>query len=87
MDPITEIRIFFDRPMNPTAMKLSQSYREGLSDDADSGGFRLRRAPRYVAEKREFVVPVTLKPGTRHRLEVQRIRPSAAGRVSFGGWS
>ena len=71
VDPITEIRIRFDRPMNPTAMSLSQSYREGLLDDADSGGFRLRRAPRYVAEKREFVVPVTLKPGTKHRLEIQ----------------
>jgi hypothetical protein len=71
VDPITEIRIRFDRPMNPTAMLLQYSHLPGVSDDADSGGFRLRSAPRYVAEKQEFVVPVTFKPGTLHRLEAQ----------------
>jgi peptidase S41-like protein/tricorn protease-like protein/Big-like domain-containing protein len=63
VDPVTEIRIRFDRPMDPNFM-----YLQADPDDAGSfRRFRLRRSPRYLSETREFVFPVRLRPGSQYQ--------------------
>ncbi|MBC8869336.1 MAG: Ig-like domain-containing protein, partial [Planctomycetes bacterium] len=63
VDPVTEIRIRFDRPMDPNFM-----YLQADPDDAGSfRRFRLRRSPQYLSETREFVFPVLLRPGSQYR--------------------
>ena len=57
VDPITEIRIRFDRPMDPNRMGL----RAGFGNVRTP--FRLRGSPKYVADTNEFVLPVILRAG------------------------
>lgn len=68
IDPVTEIRIRFDRPMNPESYLLN--WRPRRKEDFRSTGFRLRGAIRYLPESNEFVIPVILTPSATHRLEV-----------------
>ena len=57
VDPVTEIRIRFDRPMDPNNMGLE-------ADQGDARNvFRLRESPRYLSQNNEFVLPVLLRPG------------------------
>jgi hypothetical protein len=70
VDPVTEIRIRFDQPMDPAGAGLYWVRPLDRSSEAEAGGFRLRGTLRYVAENREFVFPVVLKPGVRHRVEI-----------------
>ena len=80
VDPVTEIHVRFDRPMDPAGAGLFWTGSRGQSGNGDRGGFRSRGAPRYVAENHEFLFPVLLKPGMRHRLEIRRavVSPSRA---------
>jgi len=64
VEPVTEIRIQFDQPMDPFKMALRWDHR--------NGGFRERGVPRYVADRREFVIPVRLAAGRRHHVLVNR---------------
>jgi len=64
VEPVTEIRIQFDQPMDPFKM--------GLQWDRRRGSFHERGVPRYVADRREFVIPVRLAPGRRHHVFVNR---------------
>ncbi|MHC4404432.1 MAG: S41 family peptidase, partial [Planctomycetota bacterium] len=73
VEPVTEIRLRFDRPMDPLVGKLEWELAGGVdSGPAGVGGVRLRQAPRYVSETHEFVIPVVLSPG-RHCLLVNRV--------------
>jgi len=63
VDPITEIRIRFDRPMDPSTAKLR--WRPNLNQPT---GFRPRGEWRYIRDTREFVLPVILTPGVEHTL-------------------
>ncbi|MGP0064007.1 MAG: Ig-like domain-containing protein [Isosphaeraceae bacterium] len=66
IDPVAEIRIRFDRPMDPTRMALEWDFAKG------DAGFRPRGEPRYSAETHEFVIPVQLTPGASHRVTAGR---------------
>jgi len=68
VDPVTEIRIRFDRVMDPRSFDLQ--WRPIRGAPKTEVGFRLREAVRYEAEHNEFVVPVRLTPGAAHRIEV-----------------
>ena len=59
----TEIRIRFDRPMDPTMAHLEWGMR-------GRAGFRLRGALRYSPETREFTLPAELAPGQKHDVTV-----------------
>jgi serine/threonine protein kinase len=57
VEPTTEIRIRFDRPMDPKRMALhTRPINAGMP-------FRLHGSPRYVATANEFVMPVILRAG------------------------
>ena len=60
VDTVTEIRIRFDRPMDPNRLELNW----GLG----VAGFRLRGTG-YDADTHEFVIPVWLTPGSRHNVK------------------
>jgi hypothetical protein len=60
--PATELRIRFDRPMDPLALKL----------DWESGGCLACEFPQYDADKHEFSVPVRLAPGALHQIVVNK---------------
>jgi len=61
VDPITEIRVRFDRPMEPSVAELAwESSREAC--------FRPRGVLRYLPETNEFVLPVALTPGAEHQV-------------------
>jgi hypothetical protein len=68
VDPLTEIRIRFDRPMDPESYYLQWNPVPG--EGYIEGGFRLRGAIRYEAKNYEFIFPVKLSPGIAHRLGV-----------------
>ena len=74
MNPVTEIRIRFDRTMDPRSFHLEWRPIPGAGFDAD-GGFRLRGEPRYEPEHNEFVFPVRLTPDAAHRIEVVSEHP------------
>lgn len=61
VSPETELRIRFDRPMNPSQMSLWYL-------TPDNGGFKMRGDIRYDADRNEFVVPVWLKPERVHEI-------------------
>ncbi len=58
VEPATEIRIRFDRPMNPEQTNFR--WKEGQ--------YRNIGSIRYDATLREFVIPVELEAGCRHRI-------------------
>jgi len=60
VNPKTEIRIRFDRPMDPLAMRLEWK----------EGGYSERGDVRYQPSRNEFVIPLLLKAGGAHRLVV-----------------
>jgi hypothetical protein len=60
VDPETELRIRFDRAMDPNRVQLEWGHGEA--------GFRVRGAVHYDAAAREFVLPVWLTPGSRHEI-------------------
>jgi Big-like domain-containing protein len=76
VDPRTEVRIRFDRPMNPTRTYLDWQSR-GV-------GFRLRGELRYSTDTHEFVIPVQLTPGSNHRITAGTNRPEKTR--PFGGF-
>jgi hypothetical protein len=61
VEPITEIRLRFDRPMDPSRAYLAWDYRDRL-------GYRLRGPLRYDERTRTFSLPVHLAPGGVHRI-------------------
>ncbi len=61
--PDTEIRVRFDRPMDPYLSHLKWQH------DSE-GGFRPRGELRYLEETREFILPVRLSPGCSHEIEL-----------------
>ena len=71
IDPVTEIRIRFDRPMDPTRMVLEWAWGDA--------GFRLRGDVRYSADTHEFIIPVQLTPGAQHRITSGREHPIRPG--------
>jgi len=65
VEPVTELRLRFDRPMDPLSSKL----------DWDVGGFLTAEYPRYDADRQEFIVPVRLPPGTEQEIVINKIMP------------
>lgn len=65
----TELRIRFERPMEPRALKL----------DWDSGDCRSVDFPAYDSNRCEFTVPVHLVPGVLHQLVVNKEGPGSFG--------
>jgi beta-lactamase regulating signal transducer with metallopeptidase domain len=77
--PVQELRIRFDRPMNPYCLKL-----EWLA-----GGFQLNGGIRVEADRKEFVIPVRLTPGQEQKLALNRdwmreMNPSRTSRTRGG---
>jgi len=62
VEPVTGLRVRFDRPMDPLALKL----------DWKSGGCLESEFPRYDSKNNEFTIPLRLAPGTVHQLVVNR---------------
>jgi hypothetical protein len=58
--PATELRVRFDRPMEPLSLKLTW----------DCGGFTDCDFPKYDAEQYEFTIPLRLAAGTLHQIVV-----------------
>jgi hypothetical protein len=56
----TELRIRFDRPMDPLSLKLQW----------ESGGFLHCEFPKYDSTRFEFLIPVRLAPGVLHQIVV-----------------
>ena len=65
IDSPTEIRVRFDRPMDPLSLKL----------DWESGGFLECEFPDYDAAKHEFIIPVRLLPASSHQVVVNQVPP------------
>lgn len=61
----TEIRIRFDRPMDPSTPLIQWEH-------GSEGGYRPRGEFRYLEETREFVLPVRLKPGCSHQVVINQ---------------
>ncbi len=79
VDTATEIRIRFDRPMDPNRLELNW----GLG----VAGFRLRGTERYDADTHEFVIPVWLTPRSRHNVKAgnkSRIHSGELRRLRIG---
>jgi beta-lactamase regulating signal transducer with metallopeptidase domain len=62
VEPIQDLRIVFDRPMNPYCVKL-----EWLG-----GGFQLNGSIQVGADHTEFIIPVRMAPGQEQKLAVNR---------------
>ncbi len=58
VEAATELRIRFDRPMNPYHVKL----------EWQAGGFQLNGGIQVAADHKEFIIPVRLTPGQQHKL-------------------
>ena len=67
VDPTTEIRLRFDRDMDPNRAFLAWDGRE-------QAGFRTRGPLRYDPATRTFILPVSLTPGSNHRITAGRDR-------------
>jgi hypothetical protein len=74
VDSVTEIRLRFDRTMDPRSFHLEWRPLPGAAFSTKVG-FRLRGEPRYEPEHNEFVFPVRLAPDAAHRIEVVSERP------------
>jgi RNA polymerase sigma-70 factor (ECF subfamily) len=59
VEPITEIKIRFDRPMDPASAVLEWNFR-------GKAGFRPSGEMRYSEKNHEFILPVQLTPGSTH---------------------
>jgi hypothetical protein len=64
IEPVTEIRIRFDQPMDPTAAWLEWH--------GQQAGYQPCGEMRYVAETHEFILPVVLSPTVKHELSLNR---------------
>jgi hypothetical protein len=53
VNPVTELHVRFDRPMDPLSLKLTW----------EAGGFLDCEFPKYDADKYEFTIPMHLAPG------------------------
>ena len=96
VDPITEIRLRFDRPMDRTSAflrwnelrsdppKVQPGAPVRWSDFASRAGFRLRGEMRYLPETHEFILPVQLAPGCKH--EVTGNEESAFRKKEYKGF-
>ncbi len=62
VDCLQEVRIRFDRPMNPYGLKL-----EWLA-----GGFQLNGSIQVTDDRKEFIIPVRLMPGQEQKLVLNR---------------
>jgi hypothetical protein len=60
--PVTELKVRFDRPMDPLSLKL----------DWESGGLLNCDFPHYDAGRFEFTVPVRLAPGVLHQIVLNK---------------
>jgi hypothetical protein len=67
----TEMRIRFDRPMDPDAMKLNWLW-EAVGVNHNYGGYYECGDIRYDPESFEFVIPLELEEGTEHRVMVNQ---------------
>ena len=65
VDPMTEIRLRFDRPMDPS--------RACLAWDSPDRGYRPRGLLRYDERTRTFSLPVHLTPGGMHRITARSV--------------
>jgi RNA polymerase sigma factor (sigma-70 family) len=65
VEPISEIRLRFDRPMDQTSAVLAWDFRS-------KAGFRPRGEMRYVEKTHEFILPVQLSPGHAHTVTLNR---------------
>ncbi len=63
VDSVTEIRLRFDRPMDPLSLKL----------DWESGGFLDCEFPDYDVGKHEFRIPMRLVPASSHQVVVNQV--------------
>jgi hypothetical protein len=63
IDAVTEIRLRFDRPMDPLSLKL----------DWASGGFLDCEFADYDEGKHEFIIPVRLLPASSHQVVVNEV--------------
>ncbi len=70
VEPATELRIRFDRPMNPNQTNFR--WKEGQYQNIGS--------IRYDAALREFVIPVELEAGRKHRITINEWTPFRAER-------
>jgi hypothetical protein len=66
VDPLTEIRIRFDRPMDPNKMGLHAG--QGNAPDP----FHLNGSPQYHPQGNEFAVPLILEPGRQYAFSIER---------------
>jgi RNA polymerase sigma factor (sigma-70 family) len=78
VEPITEIRIRFDRPMDPASAVLEW-------DSRSQAGFRPRGALRYVEASHEFILPVRLASDRKHEVTANRQKP-AQEKEAFEGF-
>lgn len=67
VEPINAIRIKFDRPMDGGKMGIHSNPINKPTP------FRLRAAPKYLAESREFVIPVEFQPGVRYDMSLSML--------------
>ena len=58
--PATELRVRFDRPMDPLSLKLAW----------EAGGFYDCEFPAYDSNQFEFIIPIHLSPGALHQVVV-----------------
>jgi hypothetical protein len=70
VEAATELRVRFDQPMDPYALRL----------EWEEGGFVKYDNPHYEPEKNEFIIPATLAPGVRHRIALNKQRGPASRR-------
>lgn len=62
---MTELRLRFDRPMDPLGLKLGW----------ESGGCKASDFPRYDSNRFEFTIPMHLAPGVLHQIVVNTEDP------------
>jgi hypothetical protein len=79
VDPVTEIRIRFDRPMDPGSACLIWTARTPV-------GFRPRGEMRYAEDSHEFILPVRLTPGSKHEVSVNRESSSSGKEKEYEGF-
>jgi RNA polymerase sigma factor (sigma-70 family) len=79
VEPITEIRIRFDRAMDPACAYLAWTNR-------GHAGFRPRGEVRYVKTAHEFVVPVQLSPGCKHEITLNQEAPTSGKVKEYEGF-
>ena len=79
VQPITEIRIRFDWPMDRTRAVLNWEFRS-------QAGFRPRSDMRYDETTHEFILPVQLSPGRKHEVTVNRQSFTSAKENDYEGF-